>query len=84
MQHSKPNPADIAEARQVLAKYPEIHRRKLRRVVLDSEEKEYVCALFTLAAGYRFDWSYDAWKAVLEKIDASDVTVGEWLAQLSC
>ncbi len=79
MLHSKPNPADIADARQVLEQHPEIHRRKLRRVVLDGETRDYVQALFTLAAGYRFDWSLDAWQCVLNKIDESEATVGEWM-----
>jgi len=81
---NRPNPTEInalaiSEARALLLDNEKILRRKVRSVAAASKHNEYTEALYTLAAGHKFNWTPDDWSAVLNKLDNCELTVGEWL-----
>ena len=73
------NALAISEARALLLDNDKILRRKVRSVSAAVKHNEYTTALYTLAAGHKFDWTPADWEAVLHKLDDCELTVGEWL-----
>ena len=66
--------ADFKQARDRLQN---VAHRLVRRVFLeDTPEAE---ALFTLAAGEKFDWTPTSWQRILDRLDQCELTIGEWL-----
>lgn len=74
--------AELKEARQLLLSKPRTLKRKVRRVAGVSHTPEAE-ALYTLAAGHKFNWTQEDWAAVLDKLDNCELTVKEWLDGLS-
>ena len=70
----------LTEARELLENDPKVLRRKVRRVAAAGDNDPRALALYTLAAGHRFNWTPEDWAAVLNKLDDCDLTVAEWLA----
>ena len=70
----------LTEARELLENDPKVLRRKVRRVAAAGDNDPRALALYTLAAGHRFNWTPEDWSAVLDRLDDCDLTVGEWLA----
>ena len=73
---------ELKQARAVLLDSPRILKRKVRRVAALGDTNGYALALYTLAAGHRFNWTPDDWAAVLNKLDSCDLTVAEWLENM--
>lgn len=69
----------LTEARDLLQTDPKVLRRKVRRVAAGGDKDPYALALYTLAAGHKFNWTPEDWAAVLDRLDGCDLTVGEWL-----
>ena len=74
--------AEMAQARDVLLDNPSILKRQVNRIAARGDRDGYALALYTLAAGHRFEWTPDDWAAVLNKLDNCTMTVGEWLETL--
>ena len=74
--------AELAQARDVLLDNPRVLRSKVRTVAAKGDRNGHALALYTLAAGHRFNWSPEDWQAVLDKLDSCELTVGEWLKGL--
>ncbi len=74
----QPIDADLEAARRLLLDNPKILRRKVSAVAAAHTSK-YAEALYTLAAGRRFNWSPEDWAAVLNRLDDSDLTVAQFL-----
>ena len=71
--------ADLKQARDHLLANPRVLRRKVRRVAAAGDHNDDAMALYTLAAGHRFNWTGEDWAAVLNKLDTCELTVQEWL-----
>lgn len=69
----------MAEARTLLLDNPKVLRRKVRNVAAVGDKDECALALYTLAAGHKFDWTPQDWRAVLNRLDNCESTVEEWL-----
>lgn len=54
-------------------------RRLVRRAV--ATESELADAIFDIEAGSDADFSIEAWQTVLDRLDACQLTVAEWLNQ---
>ena len=70
---------ELRDARALLLDNPRVLRRKVRRVAAAGDTDPNAMALYTLAAGHRFNWSPEDWAAVLNKLDTCELTVREWL-----
>ena len=79
---TSPIEVELKQARAVLLDNPKILKRKVRRVSALGDTNGYALALYTLAAGHKFNWTPEDWAAVLERLDNCDLTVGEWLDTL--
>lgn len=77
-----PNVVDqgLTEARKRLLDNPRVLRRKVRCVAAAGDTDQNAVDLYTLAAGHKFMWTMDDWKAVLNKLDNCELTVEEWLS----
>ena len=73
---------ELKQARAVLQDNPRVLRSKVKTVAARGDRDGHAIALYTLAAGHRFNWTPDDWAAVLNKLDDCDLTVGEWLGNL--
>ena len=73
---------ELAQARDVLLDNPKILRRQVNRVAALGDTNGYALALYTLAAGHRFEWTPEDWTAVLDKLDNCTMLVGDWLEAL--
>lgn len=73
---------DLAQARDVLLDSPRTLKRKVCVVAALGDRNGYALALYTLAAGHRFEWTPEDWTAVLEKLDNCDMTIKDWLDKL--
>ena len=52
--------------------------RKVRRVMARNDQAtEELCAL---AMGARIDWTLPDWRAMLQELDACELSVTDWLA----
>ena len=71
--------AELTAARDHLLGKPRVLRRKVRRVAAAGDHNDDAMALYTLAAGHRFNWTSEDWAAVLNKLDSCELTVKEWL-----
>lgn len=71
---------DLTEARALLSSNPRTLRRKVRNVAALGDKDPLALALYTLAAGHKFEWTNLDWAAVLNKLDECDLTIDEWLA----
>lgn len=71
--------AELRDARELLLANPRVLRTKVKRLAAKGDKDPNAMALYTLAAGRRFSWTLDDWKAVLDKLDECELTVGEWL-----
>ncbi len=71
--------AAMDAAREYLLDNPKVLRRKVCRVAAAGDKDECALALYTLAAGHKFDWTPQDWRAVLNRLDHCEVTVEEWL-----
>lgn len=71
---------DLADARALLLDNPKVLRRKVCNVAAAGDADENALALYTLAAGHKFSWTPEDWRAVLRKLDECEVTVADWLA----
>lgn len=70
---------ELKAARELLENTPRILKRKVSVIAARGDRDPYALALYTLAAGHKFNWTPEDWAAVLNKLDDSDLTVGEWL-----
>ena len=70
---------DLCEARERLLSDPPILRRKVSVVSARGDTDPYAVALYTLAAGERFNWTPEHWNAVMDKLDHCEMKVGDWL-----
>ncbi len=70
---------ELRDARQLLLDDDRVLKRKVRRVAAAGDNDPRAMALYTLAAGHRFNWSPEDWAAVLNKLDSCELTVQEWL-----
>jgi hypothetical protein len=69
--------AELKAARARLLDDPKVLKRKVRNVChTDSPHAE---AIYTLAAGHRFNWTPQDWKTVLDKLEGCELTVAQWL-----
>lgn len=82
-EHADAISAELAQARDVLLAEPKILKRKVRSVAALGDQNGYALALYTLAAGHRFEWTPEDWTAVLNKLDDCHDTVGSFIADLS-
>jgi len=71
--------AAMDAAREHLLDNPKVLRRKVRNVAAAGDKDECALALYTLAAGHKFDWTPRDWRAVLNRLDHCESTVEEWL-----
>lgn len=71
---------ELRNARELLLDNERVLKRKVRRVAAEGDNSPNAMALYTLAAGHRFNWSTADWQAVLDKLDNCELTVGEWLS----
>lgn len=79
--HADAIDVELKQARAVLEDSPRVLKLKVKRVAARGDRDGYALALYTLAAGHRFNWTPEDWTAVLNKLDECDLTVGEWLNQ---
>ena len=70
---------ELREARELLLSDPKTLKRKVRNVAAGRDDDPRTLALFTLAAGRRFNWTPDDWNIVLDKLDDCNLTVAQWL-----
>lgn len=73
--------ADVRNARDLLQSEPRVLR--LRVKTLAAREDEFAEALFTCAAGHKFEWTTSDWQAVLAKLDCNKMLVRDWLGGLN-
>lgn len=74
--------AEMAQARQILLDHPRVLKRQVNRVAAAGDQDECALALYTLAAGHKFQWTPEDWAAVLNKLDDCTMFVGDWLERL--
>lgn len=70
----------VTDARALLLDNPKVLRRKVCNVAAAGDTDENAMALYTLAAGHKFSWTPEDWRAVLRKLDECEVTVEDWLS----
>jgi len=70
---------ELQAARDLLLADPKTLKRKVRNVAGGRDKDPRTVALYSLAAGHRFNWTPDDWQCVLDKLDECELTVGEWL-----
>ena len=73
--------AAMDAAREHLLDNTKVLRRKVCNVAAAGDKDENALALYTLAAGHKFDWTPRDWRAVLNRLDHCEVTVEEWLKE---
>ena len=71
--------ADLHTARAHLLNNEKVLRRKVRCVAAAGDTDDNAVALYTLAAGHRFQWTPNDWLAVLNHLDECELTVREYL-----
>ena len=74
--------AELVDARDLLLSDPKTLKRKVRNVAAGRDKDPRTVALYSLAAGHRFNWTPADWQCVLDRLDDCDLTVREWLNAL--
>lgn len=67
-------PPSLPDNRALLAT---VSHRKVNRVA--NEESPYATALFNVVKERQRVWTSAEWAAVLEELDSTAITIGEWL-----
>lgn len=68
---------ELRQAREALLADPKTLKRKVRNVC--NSDSPQAQALYTLAAGHRFNWTPQDWRLVLDKLEGCELTVKQWL-----
>lgn len=71
-------PTELQQARARLLESEKTLKRKVRVVAADCYTVP-AADLYTLAAGHKFEWTPQDWKAVLDRLDDCELTVEEYL-----
>jgi hypothetical protein len=71
---------DLTHARELLLADPKVLYKKVSRLAATNGPQAE--ALFTLAAGKKFDYTPDSWKIVIDRLDNCEAKVGDWLEAL--